>query len=196
LGSVGVAGYAIVVYALLPLGATVHPSMQAVFRVQRPAILAHIYGSSVALLLGPMQLLPWLRERSPRWHRRAGRVYLLMGVGVGGLAGLWMAMSAFGGLVSQSGFAALGVLWLLSGWRALAAARARRFDEHRVWMIRNFALTFAAVTLRVQLGLCGAAGLAFASFYPVLAWSSWAPNLVAAELLAGRSPRVRASRAG
>ncbi len=53
-------------------------------------------------------------------------------------------------------------------------------------MIRNFALTFAAVTLRVQLGACAAAGLTFESFYPLLAWTSWLPNLIAAEWIARR----------
>ena len=46
----------------------------------------------------------------------------------------------------------------MQGW---LTARARRFDEHRRWMIRSFALTFAAVTLRLYLPLGMMAGLSF-----------------------------------
>jgi hypothetical protein len=48
-------------------------------------------------------------------------------------------------------------------------------------MIRNFALTFAAVTLRLYLPLGFLSGLRFEDFYPALAWLCWVPNLVIAE---------------
>lgn len=184
--SLGVAGYAVVAYTLLPLGANVHPQMRAVFEEHRAAILAHIFGSAVTLLLGPAQFSGSLRAGRPRLHRWLGRVYLGVGVLVGGAAGLYMAPLAFGGIVSQTGFATLAGLWLISGARAYAHARARRFDQHRAWMVRNFALAFAAVTLRLWLGAFAAAGLSFESYYPWLAWLSWAPNALAAEWLLRR----------
>jgi hypothetical protein len=45
-------------------------------------------------------------------------------------------------------------------------------------MVRNYALAFVAVTLRIQLGVAEGAGIPFAVFYPVVAWSCWVPNLV------------------
>ena len=48
-------------------------------------------------------------------------------------------------------------------------------------MIRSSALTFGAVTLRLYLMGGMAAGLDFASFYPLLGWLSWVPNLIIAE---------------
>ena len=55
-------------------------------------------------------------------------------------------------------------------------------------MMRNYALTFAAVTLRMELGLIGALGYEFEVAYPVVAWLAWVPNLVLVEwwLLARR----------
>lgn len=185
LGSLGVAGYAAVAYTLVPIGSTVHPEMQSVYAQHRAAILTHIAGSMVALVIGPAQFVSGLRARRPRLHRVLGRAYLL-GVLVGGVAGLRMATLAFGGWVSQSGFAVLAALWLATGARALLAARAGRIAEHRAWMTRNFALTFAAVTLRAQLGLGAAMGFAFESYYPILAWSSWVPNLLVAQWLLPR----------
>jgi len=50
-------------------------------------------------------------------------------------------------------------------------------------MVRNFALTFAAVTLRLWLPASIASGVPFELAYPAVAWLCWVPNLLAAELL-------------
>jgi hypothetical protein len=93
-----------------------------------------------------------------------------------------MALRAFGDPVSQSGFAVLAVLWVCSGLAAYLAVRASDVASHRRWMIRNFALIFAAVTLRICLPGSMALGLEFELVYPVIAWLCCVPNLVVAEL--------------
>ncbi len=185
--SLAVAGYAIAVYGFLPVGALVHPDMRATFAAHPVGIYAHVFGAAVALALGPFQFSSTLRDRRPVLHRRIGRLYLGVGVLVGGLAGLFMAFHAFGGLPSRLGFACLAVAWLFSGSRAYLAIRARDFTAHRRWMVRNFALTFAAVTLRLYLPASVALGAAFDVAYPIIAWLCWLPNLIAAELLFNRT---------
>ncbi len=185
--SLGVAGYAVGVYALLPLGAAVHPDMRATFEGHRAGIYAHVFASAVALALGPFQFWAKLRNTRPALHRWSGRLYLGVGVLVGGLAGLFMAFHAFGGLASRLGFACLAVAWLYSGFSAYRAIRARDVAAHRRWMVRNFALTFAAVTLRLWLPASIASGVPFELAYPVIAWLCWVPNLLAAELLFNRT---------
>ena len=69
---------------------------------------------------------------------------------------------AFGGPLAKLGFAGLAIAWLFTGARAFVAARTRDFVSHRRWMIRNFALTFAAVTLRLYLPPVFIVGLPFA----------------------------------
>lgn len=192
--SLGVAGYALVVYGLLPLGAVVHPDMRAAFEANRVTIYAHVYASSLALLLGPFQFWPRLRAARPAVHRWMGRVYLGVGVLVGGLAGLAMATVAFGGTAARLGFGCLALAWLYTGLRAYAAIRARDVASHRRWMIRNFALTFAAVTLRLYLPGSVASGISMEAAYPVIAWLCWVPNLAVAEWLL-HQPREAAEQA-
>ena len=184
--SLGVAGYAAVAYTAFPLGALVVPTMRAAFEAHSAAILAHVFAAAVALALGPAQFSVRLRQRRPALHRWIGRTYLGVGVGVGGSAGLVMAMHASGGPWARLGFAALAVTWLLTGWLAYRAAKRRSFVEHRRWMVRNFALTFAAVTLRLYLPAAFVADIAFERSYPIIAWMCWVPNLVVAELLFNR----------
>jgi uncharacterized membrane protein len=184
--SLGVAGYGIVVYGLLPLGVALHPDMRATYETHRAGIYAHVFAASVALLLGPFQFLARLRSEYPTLHRWMGRLYLGVGVLVGGVAGLYMAFFAFGGLASRLGFACLALAWLYTGFRAYRAIRRRDVVSHRRWMVRNFALAFAAVTLRLWLPASVASGAQFELAYPVIAWLCWVPNLLAAELLFNR----------
>jgi len=191
--SVGVGGYGVIAYSVLPLGAFVHPDMKASFAANPMGVYLHVFAAAVALLLGPFQFSTRLRSNRPQLHRWMGRLYLGIGVLVGGLSGLYIAQFAFGGIVAQSGFATLALCWLYTGWRAYAAIRRRAIEEHRKWMVRNFALAFAAVTLRIYLPVPILAGVDFAFAYSIIAWLCWVPNLLVAEWLFNRS-RENASR--
>lgn len=191
--SVGVSAYAVVAYSLFPLGALLHPDMRATYALYPAAIYAHIFGSAAALIIGPFQFWTRLRNQRPQLHRWLGRFYLLIGVGIGGSAGLFMAFHAFGGLPARLGFGVLAVLWLYTGYRAWRAIRARDIAAHRRWMVRNFALTFAAVMLRLYLPTAMIAGFVFESAYIAVSWLCWVPNLIAAECLLNRIP-VRPAR--
>src|SRR5512138_3374266 len=66
------------------------PEQKAVYMLHTTALLMHITGSMLAVILGPFQFLP--RSRSRRFlnlHRWLGRTYLI-GVLLGGLGGLYM----------------------------------------------------------------------------------------------------------
>lgn len=181
LAAIAVAGYAIVAYTMFPIGSLVHPAMERVFLSTAPAIQLHVFGSMVALVTGPFQLHPGLRRLALPMHRWMGRAFLLLGVAVGGLAGLFLAFNAFGGLPARAGFTGMALAWLGTGWMAYRAIRNGRIATHRRWMIRCYAVTLAAVTLRIQLGTGQALDIPFATFYPWTAWLSWVPNLFVAE---------------
>jgi uncharacterized membrane protein len=185
----GVAGYALVAYSLIPLGALVHPDMKAVFLEYRVGILTHVFASAMALVLGPLQFSTMLRRERPRLHRWMGRIYLAVGVLAGGLAGLTMAQHAFGGTIARLGFSLLAIGWLLSGLCAFMSIRRGAVEAHRKWMIRNFSLTFAAVTLRLYLPASMVAGISFEQAYPFIAWLCWVPNILVAEWLFNNRPR-------
>jgi len=181
-----VVAYAILGYGFRPLGQFVLPEMGANFRAHAFGIYLHVFAATLALLLGPFQFWERLRRRLPRLHRIAGRIYLGVGVGLGGLAGLYMATFAFGGAPARLGFATLALAWLYTGLRAYRAIRGGDVATHRRWMVRNFALTLAAVTLRILLPVSGISGIPFATAYPAIAWLSWLPNLLLAEWLLAR----------
>jgi uncharacterized membrane protein len=107
---------------------------------------------------------------------------------VGGLGGLWLALFSDQGMVTHVGFGLLAVLWLWTTAMALIRIRQRDQASHREWMIRSFALTLAAVTLRIYLPALLVSGVSFPVTYKVVAWACWVPNLLIAEAVirAGR----------
>jgi uncharacterized membrane protein len=145
-------------------------------------LLFHAGGGIIALALGPWGFWGTFRNRYPGLHRWTGRIYLTA-VLVGSIAGLYMAATAFGGLPTRIGFGMLGALWLTTGTMAYARIRRGDVQIHRQWMIRNYALTFSAVTLRLWLPLFFALGYEFPEAYTTVAWLCWVPNLLVAELL-------------
>jgi uncharacterized membrane protein len=171
------------------------PEFQARFNTAPILAGMHVIGAGVALLIGPFQFIRRLRTSKPSVHRNVGRLYLLM-ILVGGVGGLGLAQIAAGGLVSRVGFSLLDICWLFTALMAYRAIRNRRFVDHQQWMMRNFALTFGAVTLRLWLPLLGAAGHSFEASYQVVAWLAWVPNLLVVEwYLVIQAERARACNA-
>lgn len=141
---------------------------------------SHAFGGAIAALIGPFQMLARVRRSWPRVHVWMGRIYLLA-VLTGGLAGLYFAPVSSARIVGRVGFATLAVFWLFSGTRAYLAIRHGNVQEHRCWMLRNYALTFGAATLRIELPLLIIGGVSFPVAYTMVAWISWVPNWLAVE---------------
>ena len=174
--SVGVAGYA---WYFAPqvhnLGPEVFGNLFA-----RPWLTLHVAAAGTALMVGAFQFLPAVRRRRTL-HRWLGRTYAPACI-AGGAAGFVLAFGTTAGPVAAWGFGLLAPVWIYTTAQGWLTARARRFDEHRRWMIRSFSLTFAAVTLRLYLPLAFIPGLSFEQVYVATAWISWIPNLLLAEL--------------
>lgn len=189
--SVGVGGYALF-HAFT--GFVYLPIMNPMFDPW--GLQVHVAASGVAMLVGAFQFFKPLRARAPALHRWIGRIYVLACV-VGGLAGGSIALSSTAGPIAGWGFFMLAVLWVPFTLLALRAAMQRDFVTHERWMIRSFALTFGAVTLRLQLPLAGYMGAQgwipsdFVWSYQYIAWLAWVPNLIVVELFIAtlRKPR-------
>lgn len=171
---------------ILPLGIELSfPNFSIHLTERRPVFLAHVIAASVALFLGGFQFTPNLRERALPVHRWIGRASVLA-ILVGGVSGLVIGANAVGGPVAALGFSALALLWLSSTGVALWHIRTGNIAAHRRWMIRSFALTFAAVTLRVYLLIFALNGFEYAEASVYLSWICWVPNLIFAEWILRR----------
>ena len=139
----------------------------------RWAFYVHLVSGPVSLVLGVILVSERMRRAMPRWHRRLGRVQTANILLFVAPSGLWMAWYAATGAVAAAG---LGTLALATaacaalGWRA---AVARRFIDHRRWMLRTFVLLCSAVVIRMIGGLATVAHFDAPWLYPLSTWASW-----------------------
>ena len=140
----------------------------------------HITAGIFAIAIGAFQVNSRLRAHFLPAHRWLGRFYV-GAVLVGGVAGLVLAFESFGGLVTHFGFGLMAVCWLGTTIAAYRAIRRADINSHRAWMLRSYALTLAALTLRIYLPLSQVAGISFESAYQAISWLCWVPNLLIVE---------------
>jgi hypothetical protein len=137
----------------------------------------HISFGGLALLVGWVQFSKRFRNANLKRHRTIGKIYMIA-VLISGLAGLYIAFYATGGLVAKLGFVSLALVWLYTTSMAYQTIKNREVRRHEVFMIYSYAACFAAVTLRIWLPLLTAAFGDFIPAYRIVAWLCWVPNIV------------------
>jgi uncharacterized membrane protein len=169
------------------------PLLQDLFDTVPLAVSMHLAGGTVAIVVGAFQVNGRLRARFLPAHRWLGRIYL-GAVMVSAFAGFALALGSDGGLVAHFGFGMLAVCWLFTTSNAYRHIRAGDTITHRAWMLRSYALTLTAVTLRIYLPLFQIAGYGFDVSYPLISWIAWVPNLLVVEwFILTRTQRTAAS---
>ena len=158
-----------------------HPAKLPNFQINRGSLIVHAVSASIALLLGPWQFLSGLRRKHPQLHRRTGWAYAAALL-IAALSAIRIAPHAAAGHVSTARFLSLAFGWLSTTSMGIVAVRRRQILEHRRWMLRSYALTAAAITLRIYLITIPLLHLPFSIAYPAIAWLCWVPNLVVAEV--------------
>lgn len=154
----------------------------------RVAFFVHVYASMWVLLAGFTQFSTHIQDFYPRVHRTLGYVYVTNVLLITGPAALVMGVYANGGITSKVAFIALGILWITFTATALRQAMRGDFAAHRNWMIRSYALTISALTLRAwKYAITNTVpNLPPMDVYRTVAWLGWLPNLLFAELLIRR----------
>lgn len=143
-------------------------------------LLTHIGTGFVALMLGPWQFWPLLRQNYPNLHRWMGRSYLAA-VAVSSLAGLYMAVTN-PHLVFSTGTIGLALAWIITGTFAYLSVIRGFIKEHSQWMICNYVVTFAFVTYRIGRNFMLSEGFTPADT-TIMAWLCWVPQLSVTVLL-------------
>ncbi|MEL6140186.1 MAG: DUF2306 domain-containing protein [Bacteroidota bacterium] len=147
-----------------------------------PAFFVHAWSSLLSLPAGFTQFSSFLRRRYPHIHRWMGWTYAGAVLLFAAVSGLVLAWHANGGFWSQLAFLILGISWWGTTFLAVLAARKKNWRSHRNWMIRSYAFTLSAITLRIWKYLIVAI---FApppmDTYRLVAWLAWVPNILIAE---------------
>ncbi len=118
-------------------------------------------------------------------HKTLGITYIIVLLFITGPAAFIMSLYATGGRITQTSFTLLSILWIGFTYIAYLKIRRRTILSHVKWMIRSYALTLSAVTLRLYAFLFDYFNVDIGpkETYTILAYASWIPNLILAEIL-------------
>ncbi len=148
------------------------------------AFFTHVYTAMLVLIAGFTQFSPLIRRKLPEVHRVSGWIYVSVVLLFAGPSGFYMGIYANGGIISQTAFCMLAVLWLYFTLMGLIKAIRRDFISHRAFITRSFALTLSAITLRAwKYALIYLFHPKSMDAYHIVAWLGWVPNLLIAEMI-------------
>ena len=156
----------------------------------RTAFYIHVYTSMFVLIAGFTQFSNRFLKNFPKWHKRIGYMYVYVLLLLSGPTGLIMAFYAFGGIISKIAFTVLSVLWITFTFLSVRFAIKKKFIKHKNFMIRSYALTLSAITLRSwKVVLAYYLVLPPKDLYLIVAWLGFVPNLIVAEIIISRNKR-------
>lgn len=117
-------------------------------------IAVHLLLAALINVGGPLQLIPQVRRRWPRFHRWTGRAYVGAGY-VLALTGLYLVWvrGTVGGMVGAVSISINGLLIIAFATLAIRHARRRALARHRRWALRLFMVMSGVWFFRVGLML-------------------------------------------
>ncbi len=155
--------------------------------IWKAAFYTHVFSSIFTLIAGFFQFSSFILKEYRGFHRFMGRLYAWNIFLINFPAGFIMAIYANGHLPSKIAFLILDCLWFGFTIKAVIAARRKNTAMHKEYMIRSYALTCSAVTLRTwKLILSNTLNIAPGTLYMIDAWLGFVPNLLFAEWLIRR----------
>jgi uncharacterized membrane protein len=145
-------------------------------------------------MLGSIQLITYIRNSYPQLHRWLGRLYVGAAIitAIGGLSFI-ITRGTIGGIPMDIAFAGYGLLTLIAAIAAISFARAQKFERHRAWAIRLYALAIGSWLYRMYYGFwflfTGGVGHTQhfdGPFDVFMNFFFYLPNLLVAEIFIGR----------
>lgn len=148
------------------------------------SLIGHISSGILALLIGPFQFWKAFRDKYLMTHRWMGRIYL-SAILAGAIASTHLAWTAGLAIHWTWAFALQGLAfaWILTAGMAFIQIRRGRITQHKEWMIRSYAVTFAFVLFRFIDELESVRALGdFVERGATEIWVSWAVPLLLVEV--------------
>lgn len=139
--------------ALLGVGASATHYLQEPYNpgfLRYPTVVAlHVVLGGLYLVFAPFQFVRRIRSRHLAYHRRAGRLLVIIGLVVGVTALFMGFVIPFSGWPERVVIGLFGGLFLLALGKGFLHIRAGRVALHREWMIRAFAIGLSIATMRL-----------------------------------------------
>jgi Predicted membrane protein (DUF2306) len=176
-------------------------------------MLGHMTFGAIALLIAPIQYIPYIRHNYQYIHRWCGRLYVLMAIlcSVFGLIFIVLKRGILvGGINMGLAFTASGITFGYCAIRVYQTASNRNFQSHQEWTIRSYSQVLSPMFYRywyvllvvlrwheldytacdVSTEMCP---MYFQIFDSIHCWTYWLVPLAIAELIIYMLPKPKDS---
>ncbi|MBO9702162.1 MAG: DUF2306 domain-containing protein [Sporocytophaga sp.] len=152
------------------------------------AFYIHVFSCFFCLLAGFTQFSNSLIQNNKILHKLFGRLYAYNILLINFPVGLVLAICANGYLPSKLAFLTLDFLWFTFTLQAVVAIRNGEILKHKEYMIRSYALTLSALSLRLwKLVFVTFTAMDNTTIYMIDAWIGFLINLLIAEIFIRRN---------
>jgi uncharacterized membrane protein len=147
------------------------------------AFFSHVYVSIFVLIAGIPQFSTYIRKQHSKLHKGLGGIYIFLILFIASPSGLVMGVHANGGFFSKLSFVLQAVLWFVFTLKAFQYAKQKNWTKHEQFMLRSYALTLSAISLRsFKWIITHTLELPPMDTYRIIAWLGWIFNILLVEL--------------
>ncbi len=152
----------------------------------------HVFSAGFALPAGFTQFNTRLLRNHPKVHRILGYIYVLSILVLAAPSGFFIGIFANGGMVAKTSFVTLSILWFVFTFKAIQAIKKKQYQSHKNYMIRSYALTLSALSLRMwKVIIVSLLHPAPMDTYVVISILGWIPNYIIAEYIISKNKPIK-----
>ena len=158
-------------------------------------LIGHFAAASCTLFLGPLQFIPYIRNRFIKFHRFSGKLYII-GSLISAVTVFVLLATTYSlpGAIPSLGF--LAIIWIFTTLMAYFSIRKRNIKLHKQFMIRSYVCGFAFVFIRLLPELNYFTGIF--NFieddtmrYTIYEWICWVYPLIITEFFLTWKPQMK-----
>jgi uncharacterized membrane protein YozB (DUF420 family) len=109
--------------------------------------VGHITGATCSLLLGPLQFWNKFRTKFMKWHRTAGKIFII-GSLVAGVCAFRITLF-YSCVPCRVSLGILSVIWMFCTAAAWWAVKQKNIKAHKQFMVRSYTAALAFVFIRL-----------------------------------------------
>ena len=148
------------------------------------AFFLHVYSSILVIIAGITQFSKTLRRQFSYIHKLSGKIYVLLILVLASPSGFIMALHSNGNNSTHISFCILSILWFFFTLKAYLSIKKGNYQQHKNFMIRSYALTLSAISLRLfKYWIVTIFELPPMDTYNIVAILGWTVNLAIAEII-------------
>ncbi|MFC4219312.1 DUF2306 domain-containing protein [Flagellimonas marina] len=158
-------------------------------------LVAHFVPAATTLFLGPLQFIPYIRNRFLKFHRISGKIYII-GSLISALTVYVLLVTTYSLPGAIPSLALLATIWIFTTIMAYVSIRKRNVKVHKEFMIRSYICGLAFVFIRLLPEVDYFTGIF--SFieddtmrYTVYEWICWVYPLMITEFFLSWRPQLK-----